>query len=288
MRVLVIGGSGFLGAHVWEMLRRIQGVDAFGTYGRRRVSDLLQPVDLTSAASVQRLVDRIRPDALVWCAKHTRADMDERVLNDIGLRTAVFASVPNVRLVFVSSDGVLPGVRGPYTESAEPVPMANTEPLALYTNAKIAAEKRIMHECGNYCIARVGPIFGRTVQGGLDDRCRTLLESLERDKICRRPTNLWRTQVHVEDLAEALCELVLGNLQGVMHLGPDRSESHFTFALAVARAFGHPESLIEPFDIDPDDARRREVRLDTTMDTSLARSALCVRFRTASEALVRQ
>ena len=285
MRVLVMGGSGFLGAHVWERLRRTQGVEAVGTYGRR-VSSLLRPVDLTSSASVRRLVDGIRPDVLVWCARHTRAGLDERALHEVGLRAALSAAGPDVRLVFVSSDGVLPGARGPCTESAEPAPMINMTPLAQYTNAKIAAEKRIARECGNHCIARVGPIFGRTVQGDLDDRCRTLLENLKRGEICRCPANLWRTRAHVEDLAEALCELAAGNLRGVIHLGPERSESHFTFALAAARAFGYSERLIEPFDIDPDDARRREVRLDTTMDTSLARSTLRVRFRTVSEALV--
>jgi dTDP-4-dehydrorhamnose reductase len=149
-----------------------------------------------------------------------------------------------MRLIFVSTDGVLPGLNGSYTEVVEQSVIMSESPVAQYTNAKLEAERFIMSSIHNYCIIRVGPIYGCSISGVWDQRIASMLDSFEKKKTITRATNILRTFIHVQDLASAICELAVKDIQGICHLGPKKSESYFEFSLEVAKAFGHNIDLI--------------------------------------------
>jgi len=286
MRVLVFGASGFLGAHVYKRLvtQRPPDIDVIGTCSKHSRSEELIPVDLESANVVRSLVREVEPDAVIWCVK-ARDDADETNLNRTGLVSIVEEFALGSRIIFVSSDAVLPGTEGHYGELATPVRSLGTYWLDRYINAKIEAEMLIRESCSDYCIVRTGPIFGKRVSGEWDSRTDSVLSTLERGERLERPVNLVRTYSHVGDLADSLCELLPSNVHGLIHVGAKTPMTHFDFAMAVAQGSGYPTDPVQGFEISPADAKRRHVRLDTSMDTSWAVECLRTRFRHIHEAL---
>lgn len=289
MRVMVFGASGFLGEHVYQRLhsQSANGVQVVGTCSKYSQSDGLMPIDLESAPLVKSLVREVHPDAVIWSVK-AREGVDESTLHEGGLSSIVNEVGGSSRLIFVSSDAVLPGTEGHYSEETTPARSAGTSWLDRYINAKIEAEVLIRQGCSNFCIVRTGPIFGRRINGDWDARTHGILSALERGERIERPWNLVRTYCYVEDLADSLCELLFSNVQGVLHVGARTPASHFEFATAVAQWFGYPTSQVNGFEISSDEAKRQHVRLDTSMDTSRALECLTTRFRDLRQALTNE
>lgn len=284
-RILIIGASGFLGAFCYQILTEKGTNEIIGTFGQSKISSQYIQIDLTSAISVKNIMIEMNPDVVIWCAKHSSPKFDELELNEVGLRTLIETSRPNMRLIFLSTDGVLPGINGVYKETTRPLPMMSESPVAQYTNAKLEAERFIMSSIENYCILRVGPIYGRYINGIWDQRIAAILDSLERKNTITRATNIFRTFIHVQDLASAICELTEKDIQGIFHLGPNKSESYFEFSLEVARAFGYNTDLIIPSEVSYAEAQSRHIRMNTTMDTSKANEFLSTSFQTVREVL---
>jgi dTDP-4-dehydrorhamnose reductase len=121
-RIMVVGASGYLGAHVYRILAEQGDHEVLGTYGRSAaLHEGLIQVDLTEAESVRRMMVHTRPDVVIWCVKHTSPDLDERELNYIGPRSVIANASPPMRLIFVSTDGVLPGIAGPSLRRSSPL-----------------------------------------------------------------------------------------------------------------------------------------------------------------------
>ena len=285
MRILIIGASGFLGSFCYGELSERPDNAVTGTYGRSKTLPEFVHIDLTSPDSVRNVMLNTNPDIVIWCAKHSSPQLSEETINQIGLSSIFKHSSPNMRLVFVSTDGLLPGLKGPYSETAYPTPVLAETPVALYTNSKIESEKYIASSFQNYCILRVGPIYGRDLNGNWDPRITALLESFERNEVVTRPTNILRTFIHVRDLASAICEIAFKDVQGIFHFGPAKAENYFDFAVAVADAFGYDRTLVVPTLISDSVAQLKHLKMDATMDTSKATACLSTTFRTVKDAL---
>ena len=61
--------------------------------------------------------------------------------------------------------------------------------------------------------------------------------------------------------------------------------SHYDDATTLAERWNYSATLIEGFVIGPEDAKQRQVRLNTSMDTKRASNALKRSFRNISEGL---
>ncbi len=283
----MIGASGFLGAHVYRRLLN-EGAQVHGTCARRRLPGL-QEVDLLDTRALGRCLDGLRPNVVIWCAKRTDepGEDDERALLETGLRFLARFVPATTRLIFVSTDGVLPGTGGPHAEGVIPMPFASESAIARYTNAKLRAEQWLQTSsplASKTTIVRTGMIYGQAVTGLWDPRTTAVLTDFASGGSFTRADNLLRTFVHVEELATALCELAaIDCIPGIVHAGPEQGESHYTFARAIARAWSLPLDLLRPHRIPPEDVEEREVRLDTRLDTSFLRSKLKSRFHSVED-----
>ncbi len=232
----------------------------------------LVPLCLADGAAAAALVRAGAPCVVVWCARARRAGDEPALL--AGLSGVIAALPTDASLVYVSSDSVLAGRRGPYAERARPVPLPEAAELAPYVNAKLRGERLAAGLGGRALVVRPGPIYGRAVSGRPDPRTTALCEAWRAGRPTPMPVNLLRTWVHVRDLADTVLAAIDAGASGVLHAGPPAGMSHHALALALARHEGAGRALVVATRIAREDALRRFVRLDLRLCTARARAIL--------------
>lgn len=227
MRILVVGGSGFLGGELTRQ-SRAAGHEVVATY-RTRPDSLdgvdWRPLDIRRRSDVLALVDAVRPDVVVNAA-YVQADWTTTA--EGGAHVALAASAPGARLVHVSSDAVFSGAAVHYDESCDP------DPINPYGAAKAAAETAIKMLAPSAVIARTSLILGDGNSGHevfIND-----LAAGRRDGVLF--TDDVRCPVHVADLAAALLELAVSDRSGIHHVAGTDAVSRYELGLLVAQRDG--------------------------------------------------
>lgn len=148
MKILLIGGGGFVGFHLCEALRiKKHEVFAADLPGVCAGSPDMFPVDLTDSSSVENLLKQIVPDrifllaavssvALSW--KNPQLTVNVNILGSLNVLNAMAKIVPQARLIYIGSGeeyGVLEAEDRPFTEDS---PCCPCNPYAV---TKFAAGK---------------------------------------------------------------------------------------------------------------------------------------------------
>ncbi len=205
MRVLVTGGTGYLGR---ELVAR-------GCIGVSRSTG----VDIRDDGAVRRSLAEFRPDAVIHTA-YVQDGPDAWSTNVDGSRV-VAAAARGLRLVHVSTDVVFSGGKGsPYVEG-DPL-----DPITDYGRSKAEAEAAVAREHPEALIVRTSLIYGGR-------------EPSQHELASRDPANTFytdeiRSPVQVDDLAALLIELVSGSLVGHLHAAGADHVSRYAFASLLA------------------------------------------------------
>ncbi|MFI9311331.1 SDR family oxidoreductase [Streptomyces triculaminicus] len=253
MRVLIIGGSGFLGA---ELVRQATaaGHSTAATYATRPgdVSPAVWcPLDLRDAGRLDAVMAEIGPQVVINTSSR-RADWAVTALGPVQLAKA--AAQHGSRLVHVSSDAVFSGARVHYDETCLP------DPVTPYGAAKAAAETGVLAVYPEAVIARTSLIVGDG--GSVHEQAVHELVAGTRSGVLF--TDDIRCPVHVADLAAALLELASNGASGIHHLaGPDAVSRHELGALIARRDGLDVSRLPEGLRADSTLPGALDVRLDS-------------------------
>lgn len=233
MNVLVVGGSGLLGAEVVrQAVAAHQQVTAtYFAHPVEVVGAAWHALDITDRERTADLLTALRPDVVVNAAYQPA---DWAVTADGAALVALAAAAVGARLVHVSSDAVFSGAATPYDETALP------DPITAYGAAKTAAETAIKAISPTAVIARTSLIIGN----GDSDQERLVhgLATGERTGVLF--TDDVRCPVHVTDLAAALLELAWSEHAGVHHVaGPDAISRYEMGTLIALRDGLDPHNL---------------------------------------------
>jgi dTDP-4-dehydrorhamnose reductase len=267
MRLLITGGSGYLGRH---LARRVTAGAWPGEwrYTTFSADPLALPqgarLDLRDGAAVARFVAGFAPDAIIHTAgSNTTPDMVTVIVE--GTRhVAEAAARAGARLVHLSTDSVFGGDRAPYDESAPPAPVND------YGRAKAAAEALALAH-PNAVVVRTSLIYGLRE---MDNGTAWMAATLHAGRPLTLFTNQRRNPVWVETLAAACLELLELPYRGVLNVAGRHTLSRAEFGLRLLDAWGVTErdtlTLAEdhsgrwPVDCTMD-MRRAETMLQTTL-----------------------
>ncbi len=252
-KILITGANGLLGHKLVEQLveRGEFAVVATGK-GPCRLSGggfSYQSMDITDQRQVEQLIAQEAPDTIIHSAAITNVDQCE--LNheeclEVNVKATEYlvraAEQLKAHFIFVSTDFVFSGEKGPYDEEAEAVP------VNFYGESKLSGENLVRNAKTSWAIARTVLVYG--IAEGLS-RSNIILwvkSSLEEGKTIQVVDDQWRTPTLAEDLALGCILIAEQNAQGIFHIsGPDLL-SPYDMAIQTADYFGLNKDLIKRTD----------------------------------------
>ncbi|GAB3147535.1 sugar nucleotide-binding protein [Microbispora hainanensis] len=271
MRILIVGGSGFLGDPLVRQAAA-EGHAVAATYltrqGTAAGADWL-PLDVRDRTAALDLIGAFGADVVV----NTASGGSDWMTTAVGAaHVAVATAAHGARLVHVSSDAVFSGEAITYAEDRVP------DPVTPYGAAKAAGEAAVQAIIPTAVIARTSLIIG---DGGSGHE--GLVHALASGGVKGMLfTDDVRCPVHVRDLAAALLELASSDRAGVHHVAGADAVSRYELGCLVARRDGIDPARL-PY------GRRADTDLpgplDVRLDCRLTQRHLTTRLRGAREFL---
>jgi dTDP-4-dehydrorhamnose reductase len=201
-------------------------------------------MDIGDAASIQTMVEAVRPWAIVNTAGYVRVDDAERdaarCMRENAKGPALLAAecaAHGVRLITFSSDLVFDGKQAtPYTEGDA------VAPLNVYGVSKAQAERHVLERSPSALVIRTSAFFGPWDEYNF---VTLALNALGEGQPFIAADDLFVSPTYVPDLVNASLDLLIDGERGIWHLANDGAISWADFARLAASFAGISNDAVE-------------------------------------------
>lgn len=232
MKLLLTGGSGYLGQHLLALATEWEVLSTYHTHPFTPVHGVAVPLNLEDEAAVRAAVEDFQPDVLVHTACSNRNAEHIRAIVPAARHLAQAAQASGARLVHISTDSIWNGEAAPYTDDSPPTPLND------YGRAKAEAESVVRTFCPNAAIGRPSLIWGL---GPIDHQTRWLVEGAQSGARVTLFTDEWRNPVYGQDLARAVLELAARpEITGTLNLVGAQPLNRWEFGTRLLNALKIP------------------------------------------------
>lgn len=232
--ILILGHRGLVG----RALLRAGGDACVHPMGGREVFDLASP------DSVHKLIDEIRPGAVINCAAMTAVDACESqpekamALNAQGPQAIAQACAKlGAHLIHLSTDFVFgAGHNRPLREDDEP------NPLSVYGRTKLEGERLVAEAWHRSLVVRIAWVFGPD-KATLVDK---MVELVSQGKKVRIVTDQVGSPTYTPDLAPALLALARQRVTSLLHVVNQGQVSRHAQITRAVELAGLDGAMVEP------------------------------------------
>ena len=228
MRVLLTGGSGYLGSILTRKLLkkgyRVRILDNF-LFGKCSIKDLDKKLeivegdirDLTAVSKALKNVDIVVHLASIVGSQSSELDPKTSIeINYLSTRNlAELCKLYKIKqFVFASTCSV-------YGAQPEQMISENSEvnPLDSYGQSKFQSEKAILQSYDYPTILRLGTLFGASYRMRFDLAINLFIaQALNKEKITIFGGNQWRPFLHVDDAAQAFSFVIDKQMEGIYNV----------------------------------------------------------------------
>ncbi len=287
MRVLITGGTGYIGSHFmkaalsrteWELL----------SLARRR-HDLFEPLlhhlmlDLKDFPAMEKNIRLMRPDVIVHLGAVSSPNEAEKdsattaMMNvELTRHLCRLASETGAFLIFSSTDLVFGGAAAPQGGFPEDHAVS---PYSVYSRSKVEGETMVQALQGPWAVIRIALAYGPPI-GSRSGQLGWMQGRLLSGETVPLFYDEWRSPCYVGDIVEVLFRLIETRHSGTFHCGgPDRL-SRLEFGTLYAQACGaRQDLLVRCSRLDAIDVIIRPQ--DTTLNSERTARALGIRFTPA-------
>lgn len=235
MKVLVTGVKGQLGFDVVnELIKR----------GHNAVGVDVSEMDITDAESVNRVMQKVKPDAVIHCAAWTAVDAAEdnedkvRLVNAVGTENIVKeCKALDCKMIYISTDYVFDG-KG---DRAWLPDCKDYRPLNVYGKTKLEGELAVSANLQKYFIVRIAWVFG--VNG--KNFIKTMLSVGKTHDTVRVVNDQVGTPTYTYDLARLLADMVESEKYGYYHATNEGGYiSWYDFTKEIFRQAGYSTEVV--------------------------------------------
>ena len=237
MRVLVTGVKGQLGYDVVNELTK-RGHEAIGV-------DIAE-MDITDKDSVDAVISRVQPQAVIHCAAWTAVDAAEDEENIPKVREVNATGTQNIadackkidaKMMYISTDYVFDGQgTNPWQPDCK-----DYAPLNVYGKTKLEGELAVANTLDNYFIVRIAWVFG--VNG--KNFIKTMLNVGKTHDTVRVVNDQIGTPTYTYDLARLLVDMIETDKYGYYHATNEGGYiSWYDFTKEIYRQAGYTTKVI--------------------------------------------
>lgn len=235
MKVLVTGVKGQLGFDVVNELTK-RGHEAIGV-------DIAE-MDITDKNSVDTVISRVQPQAVIHCAAWTAVDAAEdnedkvRAVNATGTQYIADACKKiDAKMMYISTDYVFDGQgTTPWQPDCK-----DYDPLNVYGQTKLEGELAVANTLDNYFIVRIAWVFG--VNG--KNFIKTMLNIGKTHDTVRVVNDQIGTPTYTYDLARLLVDMIETDKYGYYHATNEGGYiSWYDFTKEIYRQAGYSTNVI--------------------------------------------
>jgi dTDP-4-dehydrorhamnose reductase len=189
--------------------------------------------DITDPQAVDRVLTSFRPDVVINAAAYTAVDAAEEA-RDVAFRVnaqgaehvARSAERAGARLVHISTDYVFDGDRStPYPPDASP------NPLNVYGQSKLEAERLVMSAAPSALVIRTGWLYSGSGKNFLT----SILAALNGPRPLRVVNDQIGSPTSAPEFAAAIWKTLQSEISGVYHWSNLGAASWYDFAVEIAR-----------------------------------------------------
>ncbi len=237
MKALVTGVKGQLGFDVVNELKK-RGHTAIGVD--------IEEMDITDKASVEKVINEVKPNVVIHCAAWTAVDSAEEEENISKVRNVNAKGTENIakvckaldiKMVYISTDYVFDG-QG--TEPWKP-DCKDYKPLNVYGQTKLEGELAVSTNLDKFFIVRIAWVFG--VNG--NNFIKTMLKLSDKYDTLRVVNDQIGTPTYTYDLARLLVDMVETDKYGYYHATNEGGYiSWYDFACEIFKQAGKDVNVI--------------------------------------------
>ncbi len=225
--ILIVGSNGQLGRQMQRVLKKA---------GQTFFAVDYPDVDITCKDSLEAIVGKTNPSAVVNCAAYTNVDKAEadvdnaRNVNALGPKNlAEVCREKEMELVHISTDYVFSGI--PILKDGSPRPYMETDacaPVTVYGKTKLEGEEFIRSIHRKSYILRTAWLYGEG-----NNFVRTMLKLAQKNGTLRVVNDQIGSPTSTVDLSNAVCALLGTGAYGLYHATCEGQCSWYDFAKKI-------------------------------------------------------